>query len=469
MSWSCVGAALRASACAGLVGVFVLTVTATVCAQRLTEQEEAEAATRFRVINELVGREIGFIEQAHRAALRDSEFGLGCNVFQEALRRFTEEDLRRRRLTYGNAIPEELWETQVVALGLRLRAGLEALGCPSRTAAAPSTPTTAVVPSWLTLGIEASVSNGSQCSGLSGTFGPSVSGCTSPSSTSVNLLAEINMTQLMGLPLPAGVRTFEGFVFGAKARFYTDTTGNVVGFSLHPTTPDPDTTQKVTPRQFWMIYFGPQFAVNTGNATVPRVRFTPFVAVGRQTVNFVNQTDERCCGSIDNIFSSGPSRSATGVGFNIDLFLNPQGPPGGMQFGARFGMTFLRLGEINGTNDSPFFTYNSTALPRTEAAFNAGLFLQSDIRLKRDIVAIGQRDDGLTLYRYRYLWSDTEYVGVMAQEVALVRRDAVLRGDDGFLRVDYARLGLTMQTWDAWAALAAPERANSLLEATGVN
>jgi hypothetical protein len=76
----------------------------------------------------------------------------------------------------------------------------------------------------------------------------------------------------------------------------------------------------------------------------------------------------------------------------------------------------------------------------------------SDIRLKRDIVLVDRLDNGLGLYRYRYLWSDTAYVGVMAQEVALVRSDAVLRGSDGYLRVDYAALGLPFQTYDEWTA-----------------
>jgi hypothetical protein len=40
----------------------------------------------------------------------------------------------------------------------------------------------------------------------------------------------------------------------------------------------------------------------------------------------------------------------------------------------------------------------------------------------------------------------------MAQEVAEVVPDAVLRGDDGYLRVDYRRLGLRLMTWEEWAA-----------------
>ena len=76
----------------------------------------------------------------------------------------------------------------------------------------------------------------------------------------------------------------------------------------------------------------------------------------------------------------------------------------------------------------------------------------SDVRLKHDITPVGELASGLGLYRYRYLWSDTAYVGVMAQEVAAVMPEAVQRGADGYLRVDYSRLGLRLQTWDEWVA-----------------
>ena len=74
----------------------------------------------------------------------------------------------------------------------------------------------------------------------------------------------------------------------------------------------------------------------------------------------------------------------------------------------------------------------------------------SDARLKRDVARVGRLANGLPLYRYRYLWSDTEFVGVMAQEVALLVPEAVLRGDDGYLRVDYARLGTRLMTLAEW-------------------
>jgi hypothetical protein len=40
----------------------------------------------------------------------------------------------------------------------------------------------------------------------------------------------------------------------------------------------------------------------------------------------------------------------------------------------------------------------------------------------------------------------------MAQEVQTIMPEAVVRGSDGYLRVNYDRLGLHMQTWEEWVA-----------------
>jgi hypothetical protein len=93
---------------------------------------------------------------------------------------------------------------------------------------------------------------------------------------------------------------------------------------------------------------------------------------------------------------------------------------------------------------SDFFAYD----PR----YSRGVFVASDIRLKRDIARVGTLDSGLPLYRYKYLWSDQVYVGVMAQEAADVAPDAVVKGEDGYLRVNYARLGTSTKTWEQWSA-----------------
>jgi hypothetical protein len=71
------------------------------------------------------------------------------------------------------------------------------------------------------------------------------------------------------------------------------------------------------------------------------------------------------------------------------------------------------------------------------------VMLPSDRRLKTGVVRIGSHELGFGIYRFHYLWSEQEHIGVLAQEVAEVRPDAVVRGPDGFLRVDYAAIGMT--------------------------
>ncbi len=64
----------------------------------------------------------------------------------------------------------------------------------------------------------------------------------------------------------------------------------------------------------------------------------------------------------------------------------------------------------------------------------------SDERLKRDIVKVGERPDGLGIYLYRYLWSPIVHLGVMAQEVLKVKPQAVVTTPSGFYAVDYGML-----------------------------
>ncbi|HTE92473.1 MAG TPA: outer membrane beta-barrel protein [Bradyrhizobium sp.] len=79
----------------------------------------------------------------------------------------------------------------------------------------------------------------------------------------------------------------------------------------------------------------------------------------------------------------------------------------------------------------------------TAATYASSQFTPSDMRLKRDIGLLARRGDGLGLYSFKYVWSDTVYVGVMAQEVALLYPDAVQRDDlTGYMAVNYTRLGL---------------------------
>ena len=79
---------------------------------------------------------------------------------------------------------------------------------------------------------------------------------------------------------------------------------------------------------------------------------------------------------------------------------------------------------------------------------------RSDIRLKEDIVPLTRLNNGLELYRFRYIGSDhTFYVGVMAQDVQQIDPSAVSSGPDGYLRVNYDRIGQKFMTWKEWLAL----------------
>jgi hypothetical protein len=75
--------------------------------------------------------------------------------------------------------------------------------------------------------------------------------------------------------------------------------------------------------------------------------------------------------------------------------------------------------------------------------------------LKHDIVLLGHLENGLGYYRFAYQGSNVPFVGVMAQEVSVLRPDAVTRGSDGYLRVYYDRLGLKFRTYDDWTAAGA--------------
>jgi hypothetical protein len=65
-------------------------------------------------------------------------------------------------------------------------------------------------------------------------------------------------------------------------------------------------------------------------------------------------------------------------------------------------------------------------------------WLRSDRRLKSHVVRIGTHPLGIGIYAYDI--GGARDVGVMAEEVLTVRPEAVMRGTDGFLMVNYGRL-----------------------------
>ncbi|TWB04261.1 DUF3300 domain-containing protein [Bradyrhizobium stylosanthis] len=75
---------------------------------------------------------------------------------------------------------------------------------------------------------------------------------------------------------------------------------------------------------------------------------------------------------------------------------------------------------------------------------------RSDITVKHDIVLLGYLSSGLGYYRFSYNGSDRAYVGVIAQEVQQVMPKAVVRDRDGYLRVDYDKIGVPFQSYEHW-------------------
>jgi hypothetical protein len=64
----------------------------------------------------------------------------------------------------------------------------------------------------------------------------------------------------------------------------------------------------------------------------------------------------------------------------------------------------------------------------------------SDRRLKRDVERVGEFEDGLGIYEYRYVTSIKRVLGVMADEVAKLRPWALGPKRAGFATVDYGAL-----------------------------
>jgi len=187
--------------------------------------------------------------------------------------------------------------------------------------------------------------------------------------------------------------------------------------------------------------FNPKLSVNLEGEIVPS--YHKGEASLRQVSNFSGGVTQELNHSDSGFTVSGALRA--GINWSLSE-----------RTSVSFKYEYSRLGAVTevhvpqNPDEQPAF-FDSGYIERHFARAEFNMALPSDIRLKRDIVPLARLDNGLRLYRYRYLWSDTLYVGVMAQEVASVIPEAVVRGADGFLRVDYARLGLGLRTWDEWA------------------
>lgn len=78
----------------------------------------------------------------------------------------------------------------------------------------------------------------------------------------------------------------------------------------------------------------------------------------------------------------------------------------------------------------------------------AGIMAASDVRMKENIKQIGLMPNGLSVYEYEYkpefknnpFAGHGKFIGVMAQEVEMIKPEAVITGADGYKMVNYGAL-----------------------------
>ena len=138
----------------------------------------------------------------------------------------------------------------------------------------------------------------------------------------------------------------------------------------------------------------------------------------------------------------------------------------GLQTGANVGNLLTQIGNVQGAGliagsqvGNPLFDMLKGAAVGG-AAGSAGVFgpgagagtgaiigALSDIRLKDNIEHTGTVN-GIQLYKWTWkagfedLTEGHATTGVLAQEVMISHPDAVFKGDDGYMRVDYSKLGV---------------------------
>lgn len=81
-------------------------------------------------------------------------------------------------------------------------------------------------------------------------------------------------------------------------------------------------------------------------------------------------------------------------------------------------------------------------LGQVGAGIASGGITLSDQRLKTDITPVGKNPDGLTIYQFRYKGEPGVYLGVMAQEVAEVKPEALGPTIDGYMTVDLSKVNV---------------------------
>jgi hypothetical protein len=144
---------------------------------------------------------------------------------------------------------------------------------------------------------------------------------------------------------------------------------------------------------------------------------------GNQAIALQNFGNKYAGDYYNNMVSNLMSASGATMGAGQSSVQNPQ--MGSSPFGQILG---AGLGAAN--------LFRS--LPTAGVTFS-GLF--SDRNLKRNIKLVDVVQ-GYKIYTYKYIWSNEEYRGVMAQDILETDKDAVTMNKNGYYMVDYSKLGV---------------------------
>jgi len=166
------------------------------------------------------------------------------------------------------------------------------------------------------------------------------------------------------------------------------------------------------------------------------------------------------CGYNDNTIGgcwNPASGTCQACGSNDTIALGSMGCFGGGGNGGQQGIGFSGASPQGSacSSNSDCIWFDSPGDPTTGGGCNwyyPYTCYSSDIRLKRDIVLLGQTEQGIKLYSFKYLWSDQVYVGVMAQDLLENPKwqDAVITNPTGYYSVNYSKLGLEMMTLEQY-------------------
>lgn len=156
-----------------------------------------------------------------------------------------------------------------------------------------------------------------------------------------------------------------------------------------------------------------------------------------QAAGMMGQANQNLMAPLDYLRGLGSERQAQSQAeIQADVLQDQQAKTGELQALQDYLALSTGAGGMFGVQ-SATRTTSPGALGLAGFGVQAAPLLFSDRRLKTDIRRVGQTDDGVPIYTYRYNGGDTVHMGVMADELAEVKPQAVSeRG--GFRVVDYA-------------------------------